>query len=85
MGNIKSAVKRVEIAIRNRKRNSFYKGKIKKLVKDFKSALLKNKEEAQKILKQVISAIDKAALKRIIHKNKAARRKSFLQKLFNSK
>ncbi len=85
MGNIKSAIKQNKQSKRNRVRNLEYKDRIKKLHKSFKLALAKGKEEAEKVIKALFSAIDKAALKRIIPKNKASRQKSRLQKLLQSK
>ncbi|KAF0133316.1 MAG: small subunit ribosomal protein S20 [Candidatus Saganbacteria bacterium] len=85
MANTKSAQKRILKSKRNRTRNLKYKGNIKKLAKDFKSFISKSKEEAGKALNLLVSAIDKAALKGVIHKNKAARQKSKFQKRFNSK
>jgi len=40
-------------------------------------------DEAQEVVRQAISALDKAAEKGIIHKNNAARRKSRLMRRFN--
>ncbi|MFA4967114.1 MAG: 30S ribosomal protein S20 [Candidatus Margulisiibacteriota bacterium] len=83
MANTKSAEKNIRKTQKNRKRNLFYKDRIKKMAKAFNSALKKSKDEAGKKLIELFSALDKAALKKIIHKNKAARQKSRLQTLFN--
>jgi small subunit ribosomal protein S20 len=40
-------------------------------------------DEAQAVIQDAISALDKAAQKGVIHKNNAARRKSRLVKLYN--
>jgi small subunit ribosomal protein S20 len=85
MANIKSAIKNIRKSAKNHVRNHSYKDKIKKLTKAFKVALVKNKEEAAKVFKDLSSALDKAALKKIIHKNKAARLKSRLQKSLKAK
>ena len=85
MANIKSAIKNIRKSAKNHVRNHTYKDRIKKLTKAFKTALVKNKEEAATIFKSLSSAIDKAALKKIIHKNKAARMKSRLQLSLKSK
>jgi len=42
-----------------------------------------NLEEAQRVVRQALSALDKAAQKGVIHRNNAARRKSRLMKLLN--
>lgn len=44
----------------------------------------KNIEQSKKILSQLIAKLDKAAAKKIIHKNKAGRKKSRLMRRFNS-
>ena len=46
--------------------------------------VLKTKDEAQAILKETVKLIDKVASKGIIHKNKAANKKSTLYKYINS-
>ncbi len=83
MANIKSNIKNLRKSKKNHKRNLFYKEKIKRLTKVFKDSLAKGKEEAKEKLKALYSIIDKAALKKIIHKNKAARQKSRLAALIN--
>ena len=85
MANIKSAIKNIRKSQKNRKRNLNYKSKIKRLTRSFSAALKSNKEEALGIFKNLASAIDKAALKKIIHRNKAARHISRFQKLLLSK
>ena len=85
MANIKSAIKNIRKSQKNRQRNLFYKERIKKLIKDFRLALVKSRDEAMKIAKDLFSALDKAALKKIIHRNKAARQKSRLMALLKSK
>ena len=52
--------------------------KIKKLVEENK------KEEAQKLLPQTYKAIDKAAKRKIIKKNTAARKKSRIAKMIKA-
>ena len=79
MANIKSAIRRVKTAQRNKERNKVYKDNIKKIVKKFKAA------PSADLLKQAASALDKAALKRILHRNKTARIKSQLAKLLATK
>lgn len=75
----KQAKKKLRKDIRREKKNSVLKSKFKKTVKSTKkSPTVKKLSEATKI-------IDKAAKKNIIHKNKAARLKSRLARLSNSK
>jgi small subunit ribosomal protein S20 len=81
VANIKSAKKR---AVQNEKRRihnislkSAYRTKVKKTEAAVKTG---NKEEATQALKVCVPAVDKAAAKGLIHKNKAARYKSRLNK-----
>ena len=61
------------------------KSRIKTATRKYKEAVeAGNKELAQPLLKDLISLLDKAAGKKLIHKNAAARKKSKLQKAFNA-
>ena len=75
MANIKSAIKRIRIAKRNRLKNLGYKDKIKKALK------LALKLKTADAVKAAIKIIDKAAGKNIVSRNMASRRKSRLMKL----
>ncbi|OGC06703.1 hypothetical protein A2230_01555 [candidate division WOR-1 bacterium RIFOXYA2_FULL_36_21] len=79
MANIKSAIKRIKITARNRKRNLVYKDAIRKGLK----AALKTKSTED--IRKAIKALDKAASKKVISKNLASRKKSKLMKLTSSK
>jgi len=84
---IKSAIKRAEIAERNRQRNVATKSEIKTRVKRASEAVTAG-EDAPKtveLVKTAISKLDRAARKGVIHKNAAARRKSRLVKAAASK
>ena len=82
MPNIKSAIKRVEVnrskALKNVMRKSALKTSVKKC-----RASIETGENAKKALSATVSAIDKAASKKLIHKNTAARKKSRLAKAMN--
>ena len=85
MPNIKSAAKRVKVAEVRRMRNMAAKSRIKTATRKYKEAVeAGNKELAQPLLKDLISLLDKAAGKKLIHKNASARKKSKLQKAFNA-
>lgn len=71
---IKSAKKRVRVAEKAAIRNSKTKRSLKAAVKDLTGAL--GSKKAAPALSKVQSEIDKAAKKGVMHKNKAARRKS---------
>ena len=85
MPNIKSAAKRVKVAEVRRMRNMAAKSRNKTATRKYKEAVeAGNKELAQPLLKDLISLLDKAAGKKLIHKNAAARKKSKLQKAFHA-
>ena len=74
---IKSAKKRVKVAAKNRSRNSRTKRSLREAMKAFNQAVEAGKPaEIQKTQREVVSAIDIAAKKAIIHPNKAARQKA---------
>ncbi len=65
-----------------RQRNLLTAQKIKSALKKFKKALESNDITlSQKSLTEVYKILDKAAAKKVIHPNKAARKKSRLSKL----
>ncbi|HEY9623555.1 MAG TPA: 30S ribosomal protein S20 [Crinalium sp.] len=89
MANIKSAIKRVQIAERNRLRNKSYKSAVKTLIKRYLTAVneyasspnpeaLKN---AQERMSAAYSKIDKAVKRGVLHRNNGARKKSRLAKV----
>jgi small subunit ribosomal protein S20 len=79
----KSAAKRVKTAERDRQRNKNVKSILRATVKEFKSS--KGGEKKASEFKELVSLLDKAAHRRVIHKNKAARTKSRLARLLKTK
>lgn len=76
---IKSAKKRVKIASKANIRNSKTRRKLRDTLKEFARVLTSGKaDEIAKAQKAAESAIDTAAKKNVIHKNKAARQKARL-------
>lgn len=76
---IKSAKKRVRVSSKATVRNSKTKRTIRESVKAFYKALESGKASTiDTSHKSAVSAIDTAAKKNVIHKNKAARKKSQL-------
>ncbi len=62
-----------------RQRNLKTKREIKSALKDFKKSLENgNSDSQEKTLRKAYKALDKAATKKMIHPNKAARKKSRL-------
>lgn len=81
MANIKSAKKRILVNDKKNLRNRSIKSALKTTVKKFNAAVAEgNKELAASTLPGVISAVDKAAAKGIMHKNAANRKKAELSK-----
>lgn len=79
MANTKSAEKRIRANARRAERNKMYRSRVKTMIKKAEVAI-KSGQETEEALRQAISTLDKAAVKGIIHKNNAARRKSRLVK-----
>jgi len=84
MANIKSALKRAQIARIRTTKNAAYKSMMKTAVRRFEAALKEaNLDNAKDKLQKAVRIIDKLAVKGIIHKNMAARKKSRLTKRLN--
>ena len=81
MPQIKSAIKGVKTQDAARKRNAAQMNKLRTAVKKFKAAAAAGAEDASKLRVEAESALDKAVSKGLIHKNKAARDKSRVDKL----
>ena len=84
MPNIKSAIKRIEVAKINNARNKSEKSKIATYIKRFKNAIAnKDIQTAETEYKTVVSLLDNAARKNVIHKNSASRKSAHLAKLLS--
>lgn len=85
MAKGKTPAKRARQAEENRLRNKVYKTRLKNMQNKYEAALNENDlDKAQESLLQLTSTIDKSVSKGIIHKNKAARKKSNYTKQFNA-
>ena len=84
MANIKSAIKEIRASERRRKVNQLHRSRARTQVKETR-LLIEDGEltEAQAMLSQASSALDKAAKKGALHRNTAARRISRLAKSLN--
>lgn len=79
MPNIRQAKKRVRQATKSRERNKDQMSRYRTFVKNVEKAVVANdKEQATELFKAAISVIDGTVSKGLIHKNKAARKKSRL-------
>ena len=84
MANIKSAIKAIRSAERRRKVNVLHRSRARTFIKQTRKLIEDGQlEEAQGMVGYATSALDKAAKKRAIHPNNAARRKSRLMKQIN--
>ena len=79
----KSAAKRMKTAERDRLKNRKIKTGLRSTIKDFKA--LKGTDEKAAGYKALVSILDTAARKKVIHRNKAARTKSRLAKQLKAK
>lgn len=83
MPNIKSAKKRVQVnavrAARNKAANSNLKTILKKT-----NAAIENNEDKAEAVRVAVKALDQACAKGLIHKNKAARKKSQIMRKANA-
>ncbi len=83
MANTKSALKRIRIAEKRRERNTSYNSRVKTMLKKAEQTIASGTADVAAIT-AAISTLDKAAVKGVIHKNNAARRKSRLMKKVNA-
>ena len=88
MANTKSALKRVQVAERNRLRNKAYKSAVKTLIKKYLVAVQSHaanpspetEVQVQAHMASAYSKIDKAVKRGVLHPNTGARKKSRLAK-----
>ncbi|MFM7426623.1 MAG: 30S ribosomal protein S20 [Elainella sp.] len=93
MANIKSAIKRIEIAERNRLHNKSYKSAVKTLIKRYLTAVdgyaaapsPEAMQQVQTTLSAAFSKIDKAVKCGVLHPNNGARKKARLARVFKAK
>jgi len=84
LANIRSAIKRIRSSARKRERNQVFRSRARTYVNKARKLIAEGKiEEAREEVQLAIVALDKAAAKGIIHRNKAARSKSRLMKRLN--
>ncbi len=84
MPNKKSAMKELRKSTKRAIRNYKVKKAIKDVVKDSKKLIEASEKGAAEKVKSAIKLLDKAAAKKIIKKNAAARKKSRLVKKLNA-
>lgn len=79
MANIKSQIKRMRQNEKRRLRNRMVRGQARAALKRALEAI-ESGQVTDEIIRQAVSALDKAAEKGVLHKNNVARRKSRLMK-----
>ena len=85
MANIKSSSKRVLIAQKATAKNKAAKSLMKTNIKKFDAAASGgDRDAAERAYKTAVKTVDRAATKGLIHKNKAARKKSALTVKLNA-
>ena len=78
---IKSAKKKHRQSLKKRARNNFVRSTLKTKFKSFYAAVEeKDKDKSTEKLREVVSALDKAATKGVIHKRNASRHVARLSK-----
>lgn len=78
MPNIESAIKRVRTNEKANTANSTKMSAVRTAIKKFEQAVAEGSDNVNELHKQAVKAIDMAASKGLIHKNKANRDKSRL-------
>ena len=78
----KSAAKRVRQNAKRRDENRYHRSRMRSLMKKLRQT--EDQEQAQLLLNDVKSCLDRLATKKIIHKNKAANYKSDLEQHVNA-
>ena len=83
MPNIKSAKKRTKIIAAKTLKNKMFKTNLKTVIKKYETAAqTNNQSELEQSFKAAVKKLDQAAARGLIHKNKAARKKSQFEKKF---
>ncbi len=84
MANHKSAIKRARQNAKRNERNRQQRSRLNTMVKKVTAAVSEsNPETAQQALGKALRTLDKSASRGLIHKNKAARKKSRLARAVN--
>ncbi|MER2225692.1 MAG: 30S ribosomal protein S20 [Carnobacterium sp.] len=78
MPNIEAAIKRVRTSEKSAVQNNVQKSSMRTAIKKYVQSIEAGNENSEQLLKEAIKAIDMAASKGLIHKNKANRDKSRL-------
>ncbi len=80
MANTKQAKKRAAQSVRRRVRNRSIVTRVRHAVRDLRAAALEGAEKAPETLKEIVSELDRAVRKGVVHPNTASRLKSRVTK-----
>lgn len=80
MANTKQAKKRAAQNVRRRVRNRSILTRVRHAVRDLRAAAVEGAEKAPETLKQIVSDLDRAVKKGVVHPNTASRLKSRVTK-----
>jgi small subunit ribosomal protein S20 len=83
MPNIKSAKKRVSVIARRKEENKYVKSTMSTMIKNFRTVVSSDAKKAESLLDDIVSYINSAKSKGIIHKNNASRKVARLNILLN--
>ncbi|NCB48663.1 MAG: 30S ribosomal protein S20 [Clostridia bacterium] len=83
MPNIKSAKKRVSVIARRREENRYIKSTMSTMIKNFKAVVANDANKAGSMLNDIVSYINSAKSKGIIHQNNASRKVARLNIMLN--
>ena len=83
MPNIKSAKKKVLVINRRKQENRYVKSTIATMTKNFRATVKEDPAKAEGMLKDIVSYIDSAKSKGVIHANNASRKIARLNVLLN--
>jgi small subunit ribosomal protein S20 len=84
VANLRSALRDIKKSRKRAERNQSVRSAIKTYVKKTRVAIAGGEENAAELLSQTSALVDKAAKRKIIHKNAANRRKSRLARRLNA-
>ncbi|MBX4209684.1 MAG: 30S ribosomal protein S20 [Mollicutes bacterium PWAP] len=83
MANIRSKEKNIRRIEKATTRNRIYKSRVRKAIKNLKTAIDNNSDNIKELLNVVHKVIDKAVSKSVLHSKTGARKKSRLDKFAN--
>ncbi len=83
MANTKSAIKRARQNDKIHEHQKSQRTAMRTAMRKVEAAVSENAENTQEVLNRAIKTLDMSVSKGLIHKNKAAREKSRLQRLVN--